>query len=55
MIEAMVKVAAFPFKKEVKDFYFSFQPNINQYQIIGFASLKFIETKGKRLILYISI
>ncbi len=29
MIESMVKVAAFPFRKVVKDFYFSFQPNIN--------------------------
>ncbi|GGI04198.1 hypothetical protein GCM10007366_24540 [Mammaliicoccus vitulinus] len=45
MIESMIKVAAFPFRKEVKDFYFSFQPNINQYQIIDFTSLKFIESK----------
>ncbi|GAB0170619.1 hypothetical protein LSPCS325_40560 [Lysinibacillus sp. CTST325] len=29
MIHAMVKVAAFPYLKKIKDFNFDFQPNIN--------------------------
>ncbi|WP_460015461.1 ATP-binding protein, partial [Lysinibacillus sp. CTST325] len=43
MIHAMVKVAAFPHLKEIKDFNFDFQPSINQQQILDFQSLRFIE------------
>ena len=43
MIESMVKVAAFPFKKELGDFDFSFQPNINKQEIVDFTHLRFIE------------
>ena len=43
MIQLMVKVAAFPHLKEIKDFDFSFQPSINQKQILDFLTLRFIE------------
>ena len=43
MIQSMVKVAAFPHLKEIKDFDFSFQPSINQQQILDFITLRFIE------------
>jgi len=43
--KAMVKVAAFPHLKEVKDFDFSFQPSVNQEQILDFTTLRFIERK----------
>ena len=33
---AMVKVGAFPHRKEIKDFDFTFQPTINQQQILVF-------------------
>ena len=45
MIKAMVKVGAFPHNKEIKDFDFEFQPNINRDQILDFISLRFIEAK----------
>lgn len=45
MIKSMVKVAAFPHLKEIKDFDFSFQPSINKEQILDFTSLRFIEQK----------
>ncbi|EHJ07520.1 IS21-like element helper ATPase IstB [Staphylococcus simiae] len=45
MIESMVKVAAFPFKKELCDFDFSFQPNINKQEIVDFTNLRFIENQ----------
>ncbi len=43
MIRSMVKVGAFPHHKELKDFEFSFQPSINQQQILDFATLRFLE------------
>lgn len=43
MIHSMVKVGAFPHLKEINDFDFSFQPSINQKQILDFTSLRFIE------------
>lgn len=43
MIESMVKVAAFPFKKELSDFDFSFQPSINKQELLDFSNLRFIE------------
>lgn len=45
MVKSMVKVAAFPHLKEIKDFDFSFQPSINQEQILDFTTLRFIERK----------
>ncbi|HDJ3110767.1 TPA: ATP-binding protein, partial [Staphylococcus aureus] len=43
LIESMVKVAVFPFKKEISDFDFNFQPSINQQEILDFMNLRFIE------------
>lgn len=43
MIKSMVKVGAFPFIKEVKDFDFDFQPSINKAQILEFESLSFLD------------
>lgn len=43
MIKSMVKVGAFPFLKEIKDFDFDFQPSVNKAQILEFESLGFIE------------
>ncbi|MHA6483028.1 IS21-like element helper ATPase IstB [Paenibacillus sp. strain BS8-2] len=43
MIHAMVKVGAFPHRKELNDFDFAFQPSVNKQQILDFASLRFIE------------
>ena len=45
LIKSMVKVGAFPFIKEVKDFDFDFQPSINKQQILEFESLGFLERK----------
>lgn len=42
MIKAMVKVGAFPHQKELKDFDFEFQENINKEEIIEFTSHRFI-------------
>ena len=43
MIHAMVRVAAFPHLKEIKDFEFDFQPSINPQQMYDFQTLRFIE------------
>lgn len=43
LVKAMVKVGAFPFVKELKDFDFDFQPTINKAQILEFESLRFLE------------
>ena len=45
LIKAMVKVGAFPFIKEIKDFEFDFQPSVNKAQILEFESLGFIDKK----------
>ncbi|TFB12624.1 transposase, partial [Filobacillus milosensis] len=45
MVRSMVKVAAFPHLKEVKDFDFEFQPSVNKQQILDFTTLRFIEDK----------
>ena len=42
MINAMVKVGAFPHQKELKDFDFTFQENINKEEILEFTSHRFI-------------
>lgn len=49
-IHGCVKVANFPFLKEMKDFDFSFQPSINEGQIRGFENLKFLEQKQNILL-----
>jgi DNA replication protein DnaC len=43
MIHSMVKVGAFPHRKEIEAFDFDFQPSINKQQILDFASLRFLE------------
>lgn len=40
---ANVKIAGFPFEKELCDFDFTFQPSINKAQIMDLATLRFIE------------
>jgi len=45
MIRSMVKVAAFPHRKEVKEFDFDFQPSINKQQILDFTTLRFLESQ----------
>ncbi|MBP2256634.1 DNA replication protein DnaC [Virgibacillus campisalis] len=45
MVKSMVKVAAFPHLREIKDFEFEFQPSINKEQILDFMTLRFIEQK----------
>jgi len=40
-----IKVASFPFVKELKDFDFDFQPSINKKEILDFENLRFIENK----------
>ncbi|MBU9711144.1 IS21-like element helper ATPase IstB [Evansella tamaricis] len=45
MMTAMVKVGAFPHRKEIKDFEFDFQPSINKQQILDFTTLRFLELK----------
>lgn len=42
MMKAMVKVGAFPHQKELKDFDFTFQENINKEEILEFTSHRFI-------------
>lgn len=45
MIQAMVKVGAFPHRKEIDEFEFDFQPAVNKQQILDFLSLRFIENQ----------
>ena len=42
-IASVVKVANFPFLKEIEDFDFDFQPGINKQQILDLKSLRFVE------------
>jgi len=42
-ISSCVKVANFPFIKEINDFDFTYQPSLNKKQIEDFMSLRFIE------------
>ena len=44
-MQACVKVANFPFLKEVTDFDFDLQPAINKQQILDLMTLRFIENK----------
>lgn len=43
--KSMVKAGAFPYHKELKDFDFDFQPNINQQQIQELCTMRFMENK----------
>lgn len=43
MIHSMVKVGAFPHRKEIDEFDFDFQPSVNRQQILDFISLRFLE------------
>ena len=43
IIKSMVKVGAFPFIKEVKDFDFDFQPSINKQEILELENLGFMD------------
>ena len=43
--EANIKVAHFPYLKEIKDFDFDYQPSINKNIINDLATLRFIEEK----------
>ena len=45
LIKSMVKVGAFHFLKEIKDFEFEFQPSINKQEILELESLGFLERK----------
>ena len=51
LIKAMVKVGAFPFIKEVKDFDFDFQPKINKQQFLDFESLRFLENNSNIILI----
>ena len=46
-VEANINVAHFPYIKEIKDFNFTYQPNINEDIINDLAILRFIEGKKK--------
>lgn len=48
---AMVKVAGFPHLKEMKDFYFEFQPKINKQQFLDFESLRFLENNSNIILI----
>ena len=50
-IHACVKVSNFPYRKELKDFDFSFNPKINKEKILDFKHLRFIENKENILFL----
>lgn len=43
MIHSMVKVGAFPHRKEMDELDFDFQPSANRQQILDFISLRFLE------------
>lgn len=40
---SMIKAAAFPFVKEIKDYDFSFQPSVNEQEIQELCTLGFLE------------
>jgi DNA replication protein DnaC len=47
---AMVKVAGFPYLKELKDFDFEFQSKINKQQFLDFQTLRFLD-KNENILL----
>lgn len=40
---AMIRTANFPFKKEIKDYDFEFQPSLNKQEILDYVTLRFME------------
>jgi DNA replication protein DnaC len=48
---ACVKVANFPYEKEIKDFDFTYQPSINKQQVEDFTKLRFLEKNENILFL----
>ena len=47
----VVKVAAFPHLKELKDFDFEFQPKINKQQFLDFESLRFLDNNSNIILI----
>lgn len=47
--EALIRTAAFPFKKTLEEFDFDFQPSINKDEIYDLATLRFVEDKSNIL------
>src|SRR3989337_1275209 len=45
-IKAKIAKAKFPFQKTIEEFDFSFQPSLNDREVIKLCSLDFIEQKG---------
>lgn len=48
---AMIKVAGFPYLKELEDFDFDFQPKINKNQFLDFATLRFLKNNSNILLI----
>jgi DNA replication protein DnaC len=48
---AMIKVAGFPYLKELEDFDFNFQPKINKSQFLDFSTLRFLENNSNILLI----
>ncbi len=48
---AMIKVAGFPYLKELKDFDFDFQPKISKKQFLDFTSLRFLDNQSNILLI----
>lgn len=46
-----IRIAHFPYYRTFEDFDFSFQPSINQEQVMELASLRFIEEKKNILLI----
>lgn len=44
-VESQIQMSAFPFKKTLKTFDFSFQPSIDKDQIMELATMRFVENK----------
>lgn len=47
--EALIRTAAFPFRKTLEEFDFEFQPSINKDEILDLATLRFVEEKSNIL------
>lgn len=48
---SMIKVAGFPYLKELEDFDFDFQPKVNKQQFLDFTSLRFLENNNNILLI----
>ncbi len=47
--DALIRAAAFPFRKTLDEFDFDFQPSINKDEIYDLATLRFVEDKSNIL------